>query len=236
MRLACLLVPIILAAVLGPAAPVMAAEIRASCDDHGLMNVRVHFYQSDLQAGWVGAMVSRTAVGACLPPVFLAEDPLIIPAGESGLDVTLADPGCLQEFANRYQVWGVDAQGLPHALPVGDGPFTYDVATCAEAPLMRGRLLPGSVPYQVGIELCSDSCWEFCTGDRTIGISALAPAEYVPYVGTDAIVQIYGVFSVSSPENSDGCVHATRIVAVADCLGTVGAASGSWGALKSDYR
>ena len=237
MRCVHLLVPAVLLAVMALSmSPAMAAEITAICDEQGIMSVRVHFYESDLQAGWVGALVSRTAVGTCLPAVFFSGGPLTIPPGETGLDVTLLDPGYLPDYANRYQVWGADAQGLPQPLPAGDGPFTHVVATCDEAPLMRGRLVPGSVPYQVGIELCPDSCWEFCAGDRTVGISALAPADYEPYIGTDTIVQVYGVFSTSSPENSDGCVHATRIEAVADCMGTVGTTSDSWGALKSDYR
>jgi len=228
---------ILLLTLLAAAVPVGAADVIVYCDPQDQMNVRVHFYTSDLQDGWIGAMVSREVVGECLPGVFITPEPLVIPDGQGGLDVTIVDENYDPTHATLYRVWGVNAEMQPVELPTGEGPYTHFVATCTDVPLMRGRIFDlGEDPSKIGIELCAGDCWEFCVWETTVGVGSVDPAEYEPFLDTDTVVEIFGEFDIAPPENSVGCMRAVRVEEVADCSGSVATVETSWGHLKGLYR
>lgn len=217
----------------------VAAEMFAGCPGDGTVYLRVRFWDYEMGADWQGVVVERSIVGECGTGIILNDEPLQLLEGYNMGDYELFYPLPSSTTTYRYAIKGMDASGALVDMTGGEyAPTWFYIRACSdEGLMMRGTLTDIGHYGRVGITLCSDACWDICPGpEATVGVINLDAGDYQQFLGTDTVVNVYGVWDSNPPEVSWGCMNAVRIEEVASCSGSVPLQRTSWGTFKAFYR
>ena len=230
-------ITLIAVSVLLLAAPAFAIiEWDIQCDaTQANFEVTLDIFNQYVQEGDVTGyelLFEQSAVGTCDAPEVFMTVPLHAPLTWTQYSFTRPVPEINRYFRFRVLMKWPDGTVLDVGFP---GAPSWNVASCGEAVAARGYLTNANEFGAVEVLPCPGSCdtWP-CTW--SVNLSQIPEEQWLPLVGTDIPVDIYGHFLLY-PMPGDSCLMGEYWLPTAseDC-GPVAVEGESWGGLKARYR
>jgi hypothetical protein len=177
-------------------------------------------------------LFEQSAVGTCDAPEVFMTVPLHSPLTYAQYSFTRPVPEMNRYYRFRVLMKWPDGTVLDVGFP---GAPSWNVASCGEAVAARGYLANPNEYGDVELFPCPNSCGTWpCT--MAVNMSQIPEEQWMPLVGTNIPVDIYGRF-VRYPMPGGPCLVGEDWLPTSseDC-GPVAVEGESWGSLKARYR
>lgn len=188
------------------------------------------FIEGDV-TGWE-VVFEETWTGTCEPPRWVHAVPL--PGFLDGATYSFSVPVRAQNEYFFYKGWLRSPTGaiqdifFNHPAPVG-------VVSCGEAVAARGFLVDAGYLGFYNVTPCPEDCdtW-LCS--QYVDLSMLPEEDWLPFVGSDVPVDVYGDYGLVNPMLGSPCLYVTGIQATPGGCGIVAVEETTWDALKARFR
>ena len=178
-------------------------------------------------------LFEQFATGTCESPEIFMTAPLHASLTEAQFSIHRPVPETNQYYRFRVLLRSPDGAVIDVGFP---GSPSWNVASCGEAVAARGFLVNVDDYGVAELQLCPDSCDTWPCGGWGIDLSMIPEEQWMPLIGTEISVEIYGFF-VLYPMAGSPCMFGESLLPTTggDC-GSVAVDRELWGSVKARYR